>query len=91
MLILLLNFGDCIENAVVLYAYHNWHFIFAGDDAHILWVGDEREVVATNTGVEKTKVAKETACAHNAVGLNSVRVVLNLEDLVLRDVDGVCQ
>ena len=39
-LIFFLYFRDCVENAVVCYAHHYWHFAFAGDDANIFRVGD---------------------------------------------------
>ena len=40
ILIFLLNLGNGVENAVICYAHHDWHFAFAGDDADIHWVGD---------------------------------------------------
>ena len=46
-LIFLLNLGNCVENAIVCYAHHDWHFAFAGDDADIHWVGNQRQVFAT--------------------------------------------
>ena len=46
-LIFLLNLGNCVENAVVCYAHRDWHFAFAGDDANIHRVGDQRQVFAT--------------------------------------------
>ena len=40
-LIFLLYFGNGVENAIVFYAYYNWHFAFAGDDANIHRVGNQ--------------------------------------------------
>ena len=46
-LIFLLYFGNDVENIVVCYAHHDWHFAFAGDDADIFRVGNQRQVFAT--------------------------------------------
>ena len=46
-LIFLLNLGNCVENAVVFYAHRDGHFAFAGDDADIHRVGNQRQVFAT--------------------------------------------
>lgn len=40
-LIFLLNLCNCVENAVVCNAHHDWHFAFAGDDANIYRVGNQ--------------------------------------------------
>ena len=46
-LIFLLYFRDCVENAIVCYAHCNGHFAFAGDDANIHRVGNQRQMFAT--------------------------------------------
>ena len=46
-LIFLLHFGNGVENAVVCYTHRDGHFAFAGDDANIHRVGNQRQVFAT--------------------------------------------
>ena len=46
-LIFLLYFGNGVENAVVCYTHRDGHFAFAGDDADIFRVGNQRQVFAT--------------------------------------------
>ena len=86
-LIFLLYFGNAVENAIVCYAHYDWHFAFAGDDADIHWVGDQRQVFATFFASKQTKVAKESACSCNTAGLDTMWIVLNLHDFIGRDVD----
>ena len=90
-LIYFLYFGNGVKNAAVSYTHHNRHFAFAGDDADIFRVGNQRQVFATFFASKQSKVAKEAASTGNAIGFDAVRVVLNLEDFFLRDVDRVCQ
>ena len=52
-LIFLLYFGNGVENAVVFDAYYNWHFVFAGDDADVHRVGNQRQVFATDRAGEQ--------------------------------------
>ena len=86
-LIFLLYFGNGVENAVVFYAHDDGLFAFAGDDADIHWVGDQRQVFATFFASRQTKVAKESACSCNTAGLNAMWIVLNLHDFIGRDID----
>ena len=86
-LIFLLYFGNGVENAVVFYTHRDWHFAFAGDDANIHWVGDQRQVFATFFASKQTKVAKESTCTCNAAGLDAMWIVLNLLDFIGRDID----
>ena len=87
MLIFLLNFGDYIENAIVCYAHRDRHFAFAGDDANVHRVGNQRQVFATFFASEQSQVAKETTCSYNTTGLDAMRIVLNLHDFIGRNVD----
>ena len=49
-----LYFRDCVENAIVCYAHHDWYFAFAGDDANIYRVGNQRQVFATFLASEQS-------------------------------------
>ena len=86
-LIFLLNLGNCVENAVVCYAHYDWHFAFAGDDANVHRVGNQRQVFTTFFASEQTKVAKEATCSCNTAGLDAMRIVLNLLDFIGRNID----
>ena len=90
-LIFLLYFCNGVENAVVCYADHNGLFAFAGDDANIFRVGDQRQVLATFFASEQSQVAKETTCSCNTAGLNAVWIVLNLHDFIGRNIDFPCE
>ena len=90
-LIFLLNLGNCVENAVVCYAYHYWHFAFAGDDAYIHGVGNQRQVFATFFASKQSQIAKETTCSCNTAGLDTMWIVLNFLDFIGRDVDFPCK
>ena len=86
-LIFLLYFGNGVENAVVCYAHYNWHFAFAGDDANIHWVGNQRQVFATFFARKQSQVAKESTCSYNTAGLDTMWIVLNFHDFIGRYVD----
>ena len=90
-LIFLLNLGNCVENAVVFYTYHDGHFAFAGDDANIHRVGNQRQVFATFFARKQSQVAKESACSCNTAGLDAMRIVLNLHDFIGRNIDFPCE
>ena len=90
-LIFLLNLGNCVENAVVCYAYHDGHFAFAGDDADIHWVGNQRQVFATFLASKQSQVAKESACSYNTAGLDAMWIMLNPHNLIGRNVDSPCE
>ena len=67
-------FGDGVENAVVFDAYHNGHFAFAGDDADIHWVGNQRQMFATFFASKQSQIAKETElCVIDKEYPNSIR------------------
>lgn len=86
-LIFLMHFSNGVENAVVFYAYRDRHFAFAGDDADIHWVGNQRQVFATFFASKKPYIAKESTCSCNTAGLDAMWIVLNLYDFIGRDVD----
>ena len=86
-LIFLLYFGNGVENAVVCNAHRDWHFAFAGDDANIHRVGNQRQMFATLFASKQSQVAKETTCSCNTAGLDAMWIVLNLHDFIGRDVD----
>ena len=90
-LIFLLYFGNDVENAVVCYAHRDGHFAFAGDDANIYRVGNQRQVFATFLASKQSQIAKEAACSCNTAGLNAVWIVLNFHDFIGRDVDFPCK
>ena len=86
-LIFLLNLGDCVENAIVCNAHHDGHFAFAGDDANIYRVGNQRQVFAAFFASKQSQVAEEATSSGNTAGLNAVWIVLNLHDFIGRDID----
>ena len=86
-LIFLLYFGTGVENAVVFYAHRDGHFAFAGDDADIHWVGNQRQMFATFLASKQSKIAEEATSSCNTAGLNAMRIVLNLLDFIGRDID----
>ena len=90
-LIFLLYFGNGVENVVVFYTYRDWHFAFAGNDANIHRVGNQRQVFATFFASEQSKVSKETTCSCNTAGLDTMWIVLNFLDLIVSDVDFPCK
>ena len=90
-LIFCLYFRDCVENAVVCNAYSDWHFAFAGDDANIHWVGDQRQMFATFFASKQSQIAKETTCSCNTAGLDTMWIVLNFLDFIGWNVDFPCK
>ena len=86
-LIFLLNIQYIVKNTIILYTYHNRHFAFAGDDANIHWVGNQRQVFATFFASKQSQVAKESTSSCNTAGLDAMWIVLNLHDFIGRDID----
>ncbi len=86
-LIFLLYFGNGVENAVVCYAHRDWHFAFAGDDADIYRIGDQRQVFATFFASKQSQIAKKTASSCNTAGLDAMWIVFNFLDFIGRDID----
>ena len=86
-LIFLLYFGNGVENVVVFYTYRDWHFAFAGNDANIHRVGNQRQVFATFFASKQTKVAEEATSSCNTARLNAMWIVLNFLDFIGRNID----
>ena len=85
-------FSNSVENAVVFDAYYNWHFAFAGDDANIHRVGNQRQMFATFLASKQSQVAKETTCSCNTNSLlDTMWIMLNFLDFIGRNIDFPCE
>lgn len=63
----LFDLTEGIEDRVVFDANDNGLFGFAGDDANIFWVGDQREVATAVAAIKNSEITKKSTRSNNAV------------------------